>query len=174
MSNIKFYANFEAINSEMQDDEIKRTADSFIESSLDEIQSSLNMIDIENADRMNKVQFSLFTNHVQRMCMALNSLEEGGKCSALEEISELEKTESNFNFASALGMPTLPLHLMLCGQASSERLVTNAPDQTDIHIKRLLDELTDIPINRDQQRISLVLVKQRATAHQLTGVLQKS
>lgn len=176
ISNIKCYLDFRKVSTtNISDDEMKRVADDFIEKNFDMIQSSLNMIENEIDSSIGKAEFYYFRMHVQSICMTLSCLEEGGVLIALSELEELETSEYNLSFARGLGLPTAPLQQIVARQGDGlGRQDENS--SSNLHMQRLIDELTDgVSVGNDVRRsISLVLVKQRCTAHLITKVLQVS
>lgn len=167
ISNIQHYVAFDFIGN-MADEIVRRVANDFVGKNIDIIQSSLNLIQNTTTD---KVNFSLFRMHIQSVCMALSCLEEGGPLVAIQELKDMD-TDANFTFARAFGMLTAPLQQLLarqdqgvssCGQGNEA--------SSDMHVNRLIDELTDCN-GIDAKRISLVLVKKRRTAYFITKVLQ--
>ncbi|XP_053384999.1 uncharacterized protein LOC123536219 [Mercenaria mercenaria] len=180
ISNINYYIDFERrFNTNMPDEEVRRVADDFVDSNIDMIQSSLNMIENVN-ESIGKVQFSNLCMHIQSVCMALNCLEEGGILIALQEMEDIETEGHNFKFAREFGLPTAHLQQIIArqGQCLDGQLGgSNGNASGDLHMKRLIDELTDggsLRNDSDRRSISLVLVKQRCTAHLITKMLQKS
>ncbi|XP_060557086.1 uncharacterized protein LOC132717609 isoform X2 [Ruditapes philippinarum] len=174
-SNIKHYVDFgRGFTANISDEEVKRVADDFVEKNFDMIQSSMNMIDNENEKAIGKAEFYHLCMHVQSICMALSCLEEGGVLIALSELEELETTDFNLNFARRLGLPTVPLQQIVARQGAGLG-GQDANSATGLHMQRLIDELTaDMSATEGVRSISLVLVKQRCTAHQITKVLLKS
>lgn len=178
ISNIKECVDFcEDLAPKMPEEAIRKMAISFIENYLDEIQSSLYVI--EAKDTSTKIELSLLTNHLQSICMAISCQEEGGMLIALQELKDIQKTEFNFDFAQRLGLPVAPLKQILSGHTESLGALNEEGSQAavDIHVKRLIEELTatdDVHWTTSGKSVSLVLVKQRSTAQQITKVLQNS
>lgn len=182
ISNIESYLDVgKDISLNMSDESVRKIAGDFVERNIDVIQSSINSIDTKSNEAAAKIELSLLRHHVQSVCMAVSCLEEGGILIAMQELADLEATDYNFDFARGLGLPTAPLKQLLSGQTRDINGLLSIGEggeaSEDEHVKRLIEELTatDSMINpRSKKSISLVLVKQRCTAHHITKVLQNS
>ena len=172
ISNIQSYIDLAWINVES-----KHITPKLFEENIDVVQSCLGMI---YSDNMEKVQFSLFTQHLQSICMAYNSLLEGGILCAIEEFSEMERGESNFKFAKNIGLPCDKLYMNVMSQGQTMLSTSAGSDmshKTGTHIQSLISELTlanDVNQSSDRKSMSLVLVKQRGTAHKICTLLNVS
>lgn len=181
ISNINSYVDFDRdLSVDMNEEDIRCFADEFICKNFEAIQLSLNSIESKNKDGASKIEFSSFRMHVQAVLIALSCLEDLGALTALQEIEDMQASH-NFEVARDFGMPTAYLQQMLSTKGKGiEELLSrdnSEDDGTDFHVKRLIDELADgetAQDDQDKRRISLVLVKQRRTAHLITRALQNS
>lgn len=179
-SDIEVYLNLRNVNRTSNDEEIRLFAKCIIEESLEELQLAL--INLQSIESENKFHVRKLVKHVESICIALNSLLEGGVPCALEEINGLENEEYNFDFAAK--MFSLPCQILQALYANTKQLVENPStsertggQQFGSHITRLVEELTnslDIDWSRREtvKPMALVLVKERATVHMITKLLQ--
>ncbi|WAR01129.1 DCL2-like protein [Mya arenaria] len=178
ISNISEYVNIRPeMTSYMRDSNVRMIADNFVEEELDTIEMCLSSIETISNEG-DELELSMITRHVQGVCMARSSVIDGGVFCAIQELADLE--DVGFDFARSVHLPTDALqrlieayHANSLGSISASPF--GIPDPTapaDHHVQNLINELTTT--DRRGQGISLVLVKQRATAHDLAGILQDS
>lgn len=177
VSNIDNYMNCKnELYKDMSDEAVRKVADGFVSKNIDLIQSSLLSLQNDPA-RIEKVQFALLLKHVESVCMAWSSLVEGGELCVRQELEDLQMTDCDFAFASKLGLPASNIVQLLgldkSGFDDMFESVKDIDSSVDMNIKRVLDELTS-PNRTTGHSISLVLVKQRGTAHLISRLLQVS
>ena len=170
--------NYVDVRKEMKpgisDNVVRMIADGFVENQLDAIQCCLSSVrPLQKGDEVN---FGMLIRHIEGVCMARSSLYDGGVFCAIQDLKELQ--DAGLDFARSQGLKTAALSQLIHIDASSfaqgESDDPAAP--ADNHVQNLIRELTSIQRSGrdDQPTISLVLVKQRATAFHLTKILQVS
>ncbi|XP_052802389.1 uncharacterized protein LOC128232720 [Mya arenaria] len=177
ISNIKEYVNIRPeMTPCMRDSIVRMIADNFVEEELDTIQISLCSIE-KKSNNIDVVEFSMIKRHVQGVCMARSSVIDGGVFCAIQELAELGTV--GFQFARSVGLPTAALQQLIKVDHAKFFLTSTSPSGipdpsavADHHVQNLINELTTT--GRSGQGISLVLVKQRATAYHLAGILKNS
>ena len=176
ISNIQFYVNWKNIVNPSSDAEaVRNCAKACIEENLDAFQ--LGLLNVESKDVKDKYNVRNLSKHTESICMTLNSLIEGGVPCAVEEITELEKEEYNFEFAKSFHLPCGRLQAIYNNMRATLGTGRMKEQQFWSHISRLVEELTNsLDIDWSQagavKPMALVLVKERATVHKITRILQ--
>ena len=177
LSDIRVYLDLKDVNQSSNDDQIRLVAESYKmkEYYLEEFQLAL--VNIQCCEVENKYNVRLLGKHAESMCMTLNSLLEGGVPCALEEMTRLQNEVYNFEFAKTFKLPCEKLQAIY---NHTKELSENPKEvQFGSHISRLVEELTNsLDIDWSQREtvkpMALVLVKERATVHKITQILQVS
>ena len=175
ISDIQFFLTIKDVNQSSSHGKIRMVAecnkreDYFLE------EYQLAVANIQCLEAENKYHVRLLGKHAESILMTLNSLLEGGVPCALEEMTGLQNEEYNFDFAKTFDLPCEKLQAIY---NHTKGLLDNPKElQFDSHISRLVDELTNsLDIDWSQRAtvkpMALVLVKERATVHKITYVLQ--
>lgn len=182
VSDIEFYVDWgKYVNRASDDTKIRQFAESYMDKNLEVVQLALMNIQPRNAEEKSSVR--KLAKHMESICIAFNSLEEGGVPCALEEINGLEKEEYNFEFAKRYQLPCQRLQAIYNNVRESleNPTVTNRIEvqQFGSRMFRLIEELTNsLDIDWSQRErakpMALVLVRERATVHQITKMLQEN
>ena len=176
ISDIQNYVNWKNFVTLSSDAEtVRKCAKNCIEANLETFQICL--MNIQCKDVKDKYKVRNLLEHTKSMCMALNSLLEGGVPCAVEEISEMEKEEYNFEFAKTFHLPYGKLQAIYDNTRETLETGRTGEQQFGSHISRLIEELTnsldiDWSCRETVKPMALVLVKERATVHQITRILQ--
>ena len=175
ISDINVYLAMKDVNQSSNDEKIRLVAEcnKMKDYYLEEYQ--LAVANIQCHDVENKYHVRLLGKHAESICMTLNSLLEGGVPCALEEMTGLQNEEYNFEFAKTFKLPCEKLQTIY---NHTKGMLDNPKElQFDSHISRLVEELTNsLDIDWSQREtvkpMALVLVKERATVHRITHILQ--